>query len=325
MTTTNYLRAYVDRAAMQSEMGTPIRFVAATEGIKRDGLNLKMAGARLEHYRRNSVFLWCHDYYSRPPIGRTNTFVEGDRLISDVTFDQADEYARAIERKYREGFLNAVSIGWNIEELNGRDVEAWELLDVSAVPVPGDPLALKEQRNRVIQQLTSELESLLDAPEGGDKEPVDSWTEAARRMVRVFLEPAGDEAARKAEWAAVSKSYRRLGKVAPEWMAEAVLSALDDEGIRGLFLEDEATVCADEFARKRAGAVLSKANLEDLQQAVTLIQGVIARAAKETPAEERAAADPVVTVDDEQTPAPAPAVDLGPLMALRAMLSEVVT
>lgn len=57
-----------------------------------------------------------------------------------MTFDPDDEFARAIERKCRNGFLNTVSVGWDSRG------DTNELLDISAVPVPGDPDALMERQ-----------------------------------------------------------------------------------------------------------------------------------------------------------------------------------
>lgn len=126
--------------------GTPIRFVAGTEGVKRDGLNLIMTGMRLDNFRRNPVFLFGHDYVgTRLPIGRADVQLKGSQMLADVTFDQADEFAREVERKYRDGYMNAVSLGWNTLEMQGRDVTESELLDVSAVPVPGDADALMQR------------------------------------------------------------------------------------------------------------------------------------------------------------------------------------
>ena len=53
------------------------------------------------------------------------------------------EFARQVERKYRDGFLHAVSVGWDTIELDGR--QRYDLLDLSAVPVPGDPSAIMER------------------------------------------------------------------------------------------------------------------------------------------------------------------------------------
>jgi hypothetical protein len=150
-----YLRAYSDiRADLQaSEPGTPIRFTASTEGIKRDGKDLSAADWHLDNFKRNPVFLWVHDYWGeRPPIGKvTDIDVAGQNMDVDVVFDQQDDFARSVESKYRRGFLNAVSVGWDDLQV-GEDVKN-DLLDISGVPVPGDPDALMERQYRALQQL----------------------------------------------------------------------------------------------------------------------------------------------------------------------------
>ena len=112
-----FLRALAE-VAEGSKPGEPIRFVASTGGVKRDGLDLDQGRWRLENYQRNPVVLWAHDYMgARPPIGKASVMVDedrdgtGHRLIADVVFDQADEFARSIENKYRNGFMSAVSVG----------------------------------------------------------------------------------------------------------------------------------------------------------------------------------------------------------------------
>lgn len=141
-------RAYVDRDAATAE-GGPIRFIAATEGRKGDNIDLRMSGARLERFRANPVFGYGHRYFGRQdlPIGRaTSTEIEGARLMIDVEFDQGDEFAREVERKYRDGFMNAVSIGFDVHKWEGGKGsywaggvgEEWELLELSAVPIPMD-------------------------------------------------------------------------------------------------------------------------------------------------------------------------------------------
>jgi hypothetical protein len=142
----HYQRAYVDRTATRD--GEPIRFIAATEGRKGDGIDLRMTGARLDRFRANPVFGYGHRYGGRDdlPIGRaTRAEVDGDRLLVDVEFDQGDEFARQVERKYRDGFMNAVSIGFEVTEWEGSGshwsggvAQAWELHELSAVPIPMD-------------------------------------------------------------------------------------------------------------------------------------------------------------------------------------------
>ncbi|WP_435111882.1 HK97 family phage prohead protease [Nocardiopsis synnemataformans] len=146
-----YVRAHLERA----EEGKPLRFVAATEGRKGDGIDLRMSGARLERFRANPVIGYNHSYWGRQslPIGRAPTVeTDGNRLMMDIEFDPDDEFAMEVERKYRGGFLNAVSIGFDVNEWEneadnywrGGVATDWELLETSAVPIPMDASAVVE-------------------------------------------------------------------------------------------------------------------------------------------------------------------------------------
>lgn len=126
----------------------PIRFVAGTEGMKIDGRDYRMAGMDLARFEANPVVLWCHNRVM-PPIARGDAGVEGDKLMIDVTFDRGDAFAAEVERKYRDGFLNAVSMtaiptdgAGNYARVGRGVVEHSELIEVSAVPVPLDADAL---------------------------------------------------------------------------------------------------------------------------------------------------------------------------------------
>ncbi|MCZ4611625.1 hypothetical protein O3S80_49355 [Streptomyces sp. Lzd4kr] len=147
----HYLRGYVQRAdddQGDDAAGKPLTIVAATEGRKGDGLNLTMKGAELGRFEANPVVGYGHSYWGRDglPIGRSDkTWIDGDSLKMDIVFDQDDDFARKVERKYRNKIMNAFSIGfdvWNIAD-DGTP-EGWELFEVSAVPLPMDPNAIVE-------------------------------------------------------------------------------------------------------------------------------------------------------------------------------------
>jgi len=322
-----YLRAYADGQPGE-EAGTPIRFTASTETVARDGLVVEQAGWRLDNFARNPVFLWVHDYGgTRLPIGRATPMVMEGRLVADVEFDQEDEFARQVESKYRRGFLHAISVGFNpLKIVPGnagsapRSVET-ELLDISAVPVPGDPLALKERQARALEELGQELaETLEGEAETGEV----TWERAAIEMMRL-MHPATrmPEGQRRKAYNRVCVAYRKLGKTAPEFLGDADLDALTAEQVGGLLLEGETELLpgwfdltpapslpstgrrsgegrerGEEGSMKRAGAVLSTRNLSDLQEAVRLIQSVLQRAEKESAAnqeetEERSDEEPM--------------------------------
>lgn len=133
-----YARAFIEGTPPAEG---PIRFVAGTGGLKRDGRDYKVDGIDLDRFNRNPVILWVHNQ-AAPPIGRAiATEVDGDRLMIDVEFDQEDEFARSVESKYRRGFLNAVSmlaVPKAGQPSRGLVAES-ELFEVSACGIPLDP------------------------------------------------------------------------------------------------------------------------------------------------------------------------------------------
>ncbi|MCY0919613.1 MULTISPECIES: hypothetical protein [unclassified Streptomyces] len=146
----HYLRGYVLRAekAEEPEAGKPLRIIAATAGRKGDGLNLTMEGADLGRFQSNPVVGYGHQYWGREglPIGRSEkTWIDGDKLMMDIAFDPEDDFARTVERKYRGGYLNAFSIGFDVWDVDDSGTpRGWELFEVSAVPLPMDPNAIVE-------------------------------------------------------------------------------------------------------------------------------------------------------------------------------------
>jgi 2'-5' RNA ligase len=290
----HYSRALCDRAvAKEQKAGTPIRFIAGSEGAKRDGLDLKMAGARLDAFRNNPVVLWGHDYAgARLPIGRAQPTIDGPRLIADISFDQEDEFARQIESKYRRGFLNTVSLGWKINKINGRNVTDWELLDISAVPVPGDADALMQRQLRALQADVSDLPA---------------WPEVAADMAALILFPTNRAGkAWRLEYHRLSRLYDQLGKEPPERLAPDYLAALDNEAVSGLFLEDERDIAPDLFTKRAAEAAprpLTAADRADLACVVERLQEVLARAAE--PPTTEADQPPAEPAPDDATADPA--------------------
>jgi HK97 family phage prohead protease len=144
---------HVDRAATRGD--GPLRVVMATEGRKPDGIDLRMSGAKLDRFRANPVLGYGHNYYGRGdlPIGRVtgaSIVVEGSQLSGDLEFDLGDDFAREVERKMRDGFLSAVSIGFSVTRWEdpkssywtGGVAEEWELSELSVVPIGMDSKAL---------------------------------------------------------------------------------------------------------------------------------------------------------------------------------------
>lgn len=354
-----YRSAYVDRAA---STGAIMRFIASTEDPGRDGMIVKADGWQLDNYRRNPVVLFGHRY-GEPPIGRADVRIDGKRLIADVTFDLADPFAASVARKYTDGFLSAVSVGWDTlqtEQSANPSIRAVvtkaELLDISAVPVPGDPGALLERQRRGLQTLATDVLRVLDGGDDGQQRAAIpghttakadegmAWDAGAQvgqcpaesgplRRMHAWVDSNADpdaksayklphhtaegavvlrgvmaamarlmqagtaipDADRRGVYSHLAGHYRQFDREPPEFRTNAELDALAPGDVRGLFLCGEPDLIPEVFAEmaQRAGAVLSRQNKDDLEQAMTLIRGVIARAGTDDPAsddgEERAA------------------------------------
>lgn len=166
---TEFLRGFVERAVdgtVGGEAGDPIWFVATTEGRKADGLDLQMDALRLERFMGNPVIGYGHNYWGRDslPIGRgVDVEVKSPALRIHVAFDQKDAFATTVEQKVRDGYLNAMSVGfdaWDIDE-NGVPA-AWELFESSVVPIPMDPDALAEAGRAAVRDFRGALDELTD-------------------------------------------------------------------------------------------------------------------------------------------------------------------
>lgn len=306
-----FMRAYVERAADGAgKPGDPIRFVASTEGVARDGMVIPADAWQLDNFRANPVMLWSHSYFDEP-IGRvTDIGVEDKRLMATVVFDQSDERALRIERKVRSGILSASSIGWDtlaFEPSKGEGqpprVTRADLLDFSIVSVPSDPKALKERQKRAYADLGAELLKIADGDDDDPENPPArttktasdpaperlSWDDAATAMVRLNMpyNQRSDED-REREWKRIKREYDRHKQQAPEFVTNTQLEAWGPDELRGLFLAGEPEMFPDIFAwfDVRAGAAINARNRKDIEQAASLLQGVLERSAKATEQDE---------------------------------------
>ena len=158
-----------------AESDRTLRFIGTDESEDRDGDIIKADGWDLENFQKNPVFLPFHDY-GRVPIGKciaVNKSIGSSALMFDIKFPSIDEFctdvnhpshefklADTIYMAYKNGFMNAVSVGFigreSVEREDQKDIPAWqrgriftsqELLELSAVSVPSNPNALMHARS----------------------------------------------------------------------------------------------------------------------------------------------------------------------------------
>lgn len=215
--------AYLDRDSIDAETRDLV-FVASTSGVKRDGIDLRIDGMETGNFESNPVFLWVHDYYGRTlPLGKVTKIRKlKNRVDVTVEFDQDDDFAVEVERKYRDGYLSAVSIGWDIlewhrvedDEESDADfiVTRWDLLDVSAVPVPGDPSALIKTQRTFLRDLGLELIEAAEESVNGTTEVVVDADTFGERFAKV-LETLEESVTRISEYVGALPPPEPVGEV----------------------------------------------------------------------------------------------------------------
>lgn len=161
------------------ETAEGLSFILSTPSVDRHGDTVAQAGWRLDNYKKNPVVLFGHDQNS-PPVGKAGyVAVENGKLVAKaVQFTPKDlsPFGHMIGEMYRQGFMNAVSVGFlpakfkENEERGGlaMDFEEQELLEFSAVPVPANPEALQGAKSAGIEvaPLLEWASKILDTKDG---------------------------------------------------------------------------------------------------------------------------------------------------------------
>lgn len=167
----------LEEVKQEGEEDRILQFTISTGIVDRDSDTINPEGWKLAAYKANPVVLWAHDYYSPPIAKALATWIEDSKLKSRAQFTPRDLYpfGYMVYQMYREGFLNATSVGfmphkWQFNEDRkfGIDFLEQELLEYSCVPVPANPEALIEARSKGIdtQPMLEWAEKVLDGHYG---------------------------------------------------------------------------------------------------------------------------------------------------------------
>lgn len=161
------IRRVITAEVKESE-GRVLEFVGSDETQDRMDEVIRADGWQLKNFKENPVFMWVHDY-KQPPIGKAKKVwidKEAKKLKFNIEFAPAEtyEFADTIYKLYKGGFLRAVSVGFipiEFEEGEGAEEDfgkptkkprkvytKQDLLELSGVPVPANPNALGEARDK---------------------------------------------------------------------------------------------------------------------------------------------------------------------------------
>jgi len=164
-----YLRGFVTKI---NDEDFTLEVAIASDGSKdRQGEIIDPNGWGLENFKRNPVLQWAHDYRT-VPIGKVEEIkvVDGRLLFRPRFAAHIDEFAAKVWQMFKEGYLNAFSVGFQpIEAKKGDTYPKVELLEISAVPVPANPNALVMARELGLLP-KSQHDGVCD-PESPDYDP----------------------------------------------------------------------------------------------------------------------------------------------------------
>ena len=128
-------------------------FTASTSTQDRDGEVIDAAGWDLKNFRKNPVIMFAHDYRSLPIGKASRVWLHNGALKNTVEFPPEGiyEFADIVERLVDTGYLKTESVGFipkkwedgDGEKAPKRTYTKQELLEISIVPVPSNPDALR--------------------------------------------------------------------------------------------------------------------------------------------------------------------------------------
>lgn len=153
-----------------------VQFVISTEAVDSYNTVFRLDGWDFNQYQRNPIVCYNHNVFGDADniIGTSRVFQEGNQLIGEVLFEEAEvnPLAEKIFRKVQAGTLRMASINATIENARmgikdqGEDVEVMyftrqSLNEWSIVSVGSNPDALK-RNNEELQEIRSKVMPVKD-------------------------------------------------------------------------------------------------------------------------------------------------------------------
>ncbi len=145
------------------ENGT-FEVIASTDAIDRHGERILAEGWKTDNYMKNPIILFGHDYWNIESVVGKATSVEvvSGKLIVKGVFASGDTNPKAqmLRKMYDEGIIRTVSVGLRplARDVQDRDIiTSAELLELSFVPVPANPEALRLSKELGAEEVIEEI------------------------------------------------------------------------------------------------------------------------------------------------------------------------
>ena len=279
-------------------------FTASTSEQDRDGEVIDALGWDLRNFKKNPVIMYAHDYRTLP-VGRApRVWVSHDgKLRNTVEFppEGTYEFADIVERLVDTGYLRTESVGFipkkwedgDGEKAPKRTYTRQELLEISIVPVPSNPDALRDAITEGV--ITTKEFDILSKPEETEdyiRIPVrgEEGKHEGHRIRTITLD--ADKGIKALYCGECKKIITYLFAKAKGWTMESARAwvrehegkslldqILEEEDSEGETIEQKSVIPyretpkADEGADWDAGKEVKEADVEDLKIMCTLVQG----------------------------------------------------
>jgi phage head maturation protease len=177
--------AFVRESSAEMVENRQVEFVISSEAVDSYGTVFKMDGWKLDRYANNPIVCYQHRSNSDNPddiIGTSEVFVEDNKLIGRVTFEDATINAKAekVFRKVLAGTLKMASVGAMINDGRMGDKTRGEdesllyftdqhLVEWSIVSAGANPDALK-RNEEIIEIIRKDVISDIEVIETEIKE-----------------------------------------------------------------------------------------------------------------------------------------------------------
>lgn len=166
----------IRKAAEGESTERKMSFVASNSTRDAYGTRINASGWDLERYKKNPIIAYGHKTSAYNDIdniiGKGDVYMDGEELIVEITFEPegANQLADKVFQKLQFGTLNAVSVGfreigqgkWGAgeEAITGKTPTYYyagqELLEISVVPIPANPDAVKREFPEDLQKAIDE-------------------------------------------------------------------------------------------------------------------------------------------------------------------------
>jgi len=267
-----------------------IEAIVATSSLDRHGEFLDIAGVDTSKYfntklanNGNPVVLWAHDYQALPVAKAVSLKKSADgQMICTMEFAiNEDEFAHKVYKMLKSGFLNAFSIGFiptDVAEKDGHVV--WtksQMLEFSVVPVPANAEALQLAKSLGLEMVKGAVADKLDEEQKREQKYSnlgDFWD-----LVYAFCDTYFAKDVEPDQFSPLLKELN------------ALLGALADGKTEKSAVFALKKIARGEVAKflgiEKAGKVLSKANRDKVEGAVSALNAVL----EADKAEEKSAED----------------------------------